>query len=92
MLGALATCGTFLFERSAQELDIPMGEITTYVEGDFNPRGLASQDGSIDPRIQAFRVNIEAEGITDEQPTAMNEQYKTNSDAPSTQRCSKRLQ
>ena len=76
MLGALATCGTFLFERSAQELDIPMGEITTYVEGDFNPRGLASQDGSIDPRIQAFRVKIEAEGITDEQASAMNEQYQ----------------
>ena len=66
--------------------------MTTFVEGVFDPRGVASKEGSIDPRIQAFRVNIEAEGITDEQATAMNEQYKTNSDAPSTQRCSKRLQ
>jgi len=76
MLGALATCGTFLFERSAQELDIPIGEITTYVEGDLDPRGVASQDGSIDPRIQAFRVHIEAEGITDEQASELTEQYQ----------------
>jgi uncharacterized OsmC-like protein len=76
MLGALATCGTFLFERSAQELNIPITEITTFVEGDLDPRGLASKDGSINPRLQVFRVNIVAKGITDEEASEMNEQYQ----------------
>ena len=39
ILGSLATCGTFIFERSAQELDIPLTSLTTLVEGDFDPRG-----------------------------------------------------
>lgn len=76
MLGALATCGTFIFERSAQEMDIPLHGITTYVEGDFDPRGVASQDAGINPRLQAFRVTIEADGIDEAQGAAMNEQFQ----------------
>lgn len=75
ILGSLATCGTFIFERSAQELDIPLTSLTTLVEGDFDPRGVAVM-GSIDPRIQAFRVIIEAEGIDDAQAEAMTEQFQ----------------
>lgn len=76
MLGSLATCGTFIFERSAQEMSVPLTEITTYVEGDFDPRGVASQEESINPRIQAFRVNIETEGIDDGQADAMTEEFQ----------------
>lgn len=76
MLGALAACGTFIFERSAQEMDVPLHGITTYVEGDFDPRGVASQDAGINPRLQAFRVTIEAEGIDEEQGEEMNEQFQ----------------
>ena len=75
ILGSLATCGTFIFERSAQELDIPLTSLTTLVEGDFDPRGVAEM-GSIDPRIQAFRVMIEAEGIDDAQAETMTEQFQ----------------
>jgi uncharacterized OsmC-like protein len=75
ILGSLATCGTFIFERSAQELDIPLTSLTTLVEGDFDPRGVAEM-GSIDPRIQAFRVMIEAEGIDDAQAETMSEQFQ----------------
>ena len=75
ILGSLATCGTFIFERSAQEMDIPLTSLTTLVEGDFDPRGVAVM-GSIDPRIQAFRVIIEAEGIDDAQAEAMTEQFQ----------------
>lgn len=76
MLGALATCGTFIFERSAQEMDIPLDGVTTYVEGDLDPRGIASQEDNINPRLQAFRVIIEAEGIDVAQGAAMNEQFQ----------------
>ena len=37
ILGALATCGTFVYERAAQEMDIPANSISTTVQGDFNP-------------------------------------------------------
>jgi uncharacterized OsmC-like protein len=76
MLGSLATCGTFIFERSAQEMDIPLTEITTFVEGDLDPRGVAGQEESINPRIQAFRVTIEAEGIDEAQAELMTEQFQ----------------
>jgi uncharacterized OsmC-like protein len=75
ILGSLATCGTFIFERSAQEMDIPLTSLTTLVEGDFDPRGVAAM-GPIDPRIQAFRVMIEAEGIDDAQAELMTEQFQ----------------
>ncbi len=75
ILGSLATCGTFIFERSAQELDIPLTSLTTLVEGDFDPRGVAAM-GPINPRIQAFRVMIEAEGIDDAQAQTMTEQFQ----------------
>jgi len=75
ILGSLATCGTFIFERSAQEMDIPLTSINTLVEGDFDPRGVGAM-GSIDPRIQAFRVKIETEGIDDAQAELMTEQFQ----------------
>ena len=75
ILGSLATCGTFIFERAAQEMDIPLTSINTLVEGDFDPRGVAAM-GEIDPRIQAFRVIIDTEGIDDAQAELMTEQFQ----------------
>ena len=57
-------------------MDIPLTEITTFVEGDFDPRGVAGQEESINPRIQAFRVTIEAEGIDEAQAELMTEQFQ----------------
>jgi uncharacterized OsmC-like protein len=76
ILGSLATCGTFIFERSAQEMGIPPIAITTVVEGDLDPRGVASMDAGINPRFQAFRVNLTVDGIDDEQAEEMTEQFK----------------
>lgn len=71
MLGSLGTCGTFIFERAAQELDIPLSSVTTTVEADFDPSAGA------DPRIQAVRVNIEAGGIDDAQALALTEAFQS---------------
>jgi uncharacterized OsmC-like protein len=76
LLGSLATCGTFIFERSGQEMELPLTGITTTVEGDFDPRGVASMDEGIDPRLQAFRVNIDVEGINKGQAKKMVEQFE----------------
>jgi uncharacterized OsmC-like protein len=75
LLGSLSTCGTFIFERAAQEMDVPLTGVTTTVEGDLDPRGLAVM-GASDPRIQAFRVMIEAEGIDDAQAEAITAEYQ----------------
>ena len=75
ILGSLATCGTFIFERAAQEMDIPLTGLTATVEGDLDPRGVAVM-GASDPRIQAFRVMIEAEGIDDAQAESMTAEFQ----------------
>ena len=74
MLGALATCGTFIYERVAQEQGIEMTEITTTVEGDFDPRGVAGQP--VDPRIQTMRVSFEVPGVSEPDTALMQEQFE----------------
>jgi uncharacterized OsmC-like protein len=74
-LGALATCGTFLYEAAAQEMDIPLTDIISTVEADFNPAGV--KDGSVNPRIQAFRMKIEIPGLTEEQAEALTGEFTT---------------
>ena len=37
LLGALATCGTFICETAAQEQNIPLHQISVAVAGDFDP-------------------------------------------------------
>lgn len=59
-LGALATCGTFIYETAAQEMDIPLESVAATVESDFDPRGVAG--APVDPRIQALRVQMALEG------------------------------
>ncbi len=76
ILGALATYGTFIFEHSAEEMGVTVTDITTFVEADLDPRGLASMDSGINPRLQAFRVMVEVAGISTEQGEVMIEQYK----------------
>jgi hypothetical protein len=40
LLGALATCGLFVTERAAVELNVPLEGALAEVEGDFDARGL----------------------------------------------------
>ena len=75
ILGALATCGTFIYETAAQEMESPLNEIVVTVYADFDPRGL--RGGPVNPRIQALRVHVDAPGATDEQATALTEAFQT---------------
>ncbi len=74
LLASLATCGTFVYEAAAQELEMPLESIVTTVEGDFNPAGV--KDGSVNPRLQAFRVNMAVSGVTAEQADELSEQFQ----------------
>jgi uncharacterized OsmC-like protein len=74
ILGALGTCGTFVYETAAQEMEIPLGAIKTTVEGDFDPRGVKGEP--VDPRIQAFRVKMELEGPTADQAAQLAAEFE----------------
>jgi len=74
ILGALATCGTFIYETAAQEKDIPLNSVAAWVEGDFDPRGVKGEP--VNPRIQALRVHMELDGPTAEQAEALAEEFK----------------
>jgi hypothetical protein len=58
-------------------MDRPLTDITTAIEGDFDPRGVASMDEGINPHIQAFRVNYEVEGTNQGQAKKMVKQFWT---------------
>jgi uncharacterized OsmC-like protein len=73
-LGALATCGTFIYETAAEEMGIPLTEVAATVEGDFDPKGV--KDGSVNPRIQAFRVKMEVSGATAEEAEKLSEEFQ----------------
>jgi uncharacterized OsmC-like protein len=75
MLGALSTCGTFLYEAAALEMEIELDDIVTTVEGDFDPRGVGGAD--VDPRIQVFRVHLDLSGPTEAEAEALAEEFQT---------------
>ena len=50
MLGGLAACSTFIYEREA-----PAANVSVTVEGDFDPTGVRDLEGP-NPRIQDIRV------------------------------------
>jgi uncharacterized OsmC-like protein len=56
LLSALATCGTFVCEKAAQEMSFPLDRVTVTVAGDFDPRGICGEP--VDPRLQAVRVRL----------------------------------
>ena len=74
-LGALATCGSFVYETAAQELNIPLTSVSAAVEADFDPRGI--KDGSSNPHIQALRVTMTVEGTTAEQAEQLAQAFQS---------------
>jgi uncharacterized OsmC-like protein len=74
-LGALGTCGTFLYEAAANEMGISLSDITTTVDTEFDASGVAT--GAVNPRLQVFNMKIELAGATQEQAAAMTEEYKS---------------
>ncbi|MFN8440629.1 MAG: YdhR family protein [Caldilineaceae bacterium] len=75
LLGALNTCGIFIYEKAAQELGIPLDSISAVTEGDFAAQGL--KDGSVNPRLRAFRVKINMSGPSVAQANQLRAQFKT---------------
>jgi len=60
LLCALAGCATFVCERAAQELGIPLKAVSVTAAGDFDPRGVCGEP--IDPRFQGFKVRLALDG------------------------------
>lgn len=75
LLSALATCGTFVCETAAQEMDIPLEAIAVTAAGDFDPRGVCGEP--VDPRMQAFRVRLALTGPTETQAESLAEAFRT---------------
>jgi len=75
LLTALATCGTFVIETAAREMEIPLSAVNVEAEGDFDPRGVKGEAG-VDPRITEFRVKVVLDGPTEEQTVALVDQFK----------------
>ena len=74
LLGALGSCGTFIYETAAKEMGIPLEAISTDVEADFAPAGL--RDGAVNPRVRAFRIGIAVDGPTMEEAEMLAEQFR----------------
>jgi uncharacterized OsmC-like protein len=74
-LGALSTCGMFVYETAAKELGIPLERISVVAQGDFAPQGL--RDGSVNPRIRAFRVFVRMSGPDKAQAEQLRQQFQT---------------
>ena len=74
LLGAFATCATFICETVAQERDIPLKSVAVTVAADFDARGLCN--GEINPRIQAFRVRLALTGPDETQAEALSAAFR----------------
>ncbi len=75
LLSALATCGTFVCETAAQEMEIPLEAVAVTAAGDFDPRGVCGEP--VDPRMQAFRVRLALTGPSEAQGEALAEAFRT---------------
>jgi uncharacterized OsmC-like protein len=75
LLGALAGCATFVCERAAQEMGIPLISVGVIVAGDFDPRGVCGE--AVDPRFQAFKLRLALEGPDATQREMLLQAFKT---------------
>lgn len=75
LLSSLATSATFVCERAAQELNIPLQKAAVIVIGEFDPRG--SYGEPIDPRIQTLHLRLLVAGVSAEQAETLANAVKT---------------
>ena len=75
LLGALAGCATFVCERAAQELDIPLSAVVVTAAGDFDPRGVCGE--AVDPRFQSFKLRLALTGPDAAQRELLLQAFKT---------------
>jgi|GEM_PF-647418 len=74
LLGSLGTCGAFVYEAAASEMEMPLNSLSVNVEADFAPAGL--RDGAVNPRVRAFRTTVTADGPTMEEMEALADQWR----------------
>lgn len=74
LLGALATCGTFVCETVAGEEGILLQAVSVTAAGDFDPQGVCGEP--VDPRLQEFRVRLSLTGPTEEQGQRLADAFK----------------
>jgi len=75
LLSALAGCATFVCERAAQEMGIPLNSVSVTAAGDFDPRGVCGEP--FDPRFQGFRVRLALDGPDAAQREMLLQAFKT---------------
>lgn len=76
LLGALATCGTFVCETAARERGLPLQQARVTVEADLDPRGVKGVEG-VSPKMQAFRVTVALDGVEGGDADALLEEFRT---------------
>jgi uncharacterized OsmC-like protein len=75
LLSALAAHGTFVCERAAQEMNIPLHSVSITTVGDFDPRGVTGEP--VDPSLQSLHVRLTLSGPTDDQGEALADAIRT---------------
>lgn len=75
LLAALATCGTFVLETAAKELEFKLDFVSLTVNAKFDPRGVKGIEG-VDPRIQSFDAIISTKGIPQSEVLILIEEFK----------------
>lgn len=65
LLSALATYGTFVCERAAHEMNIPLRSVSITAVGNFDPRGVVGEP--VNPYLQELRLRLSLSGVTDTQ-------------------------
>ncbi len=71
MLGALVSCGLYIYEAVAAENHIPFNHASGTATGELDPRGVAGAD--VNPRVRAFNLTMSVEGPDAEQAAMMAE-------------------
>ena len=76
LLGALATCGVFLFETTARNEGITLEDVRCDVEADFDARGIT--DDAINPRVQRYRATVHATGPSATEKERLADAFRSN--------------
>jgi uncharacterized OsmC-like protein len=74
LLSALATYGTFVCERAAREMDIPLKSVAIMATGDFDPRGVIGEP--VNPHLQIVKVRLTLSGPSKMQAEALADALK----------------
>lgn len=73
LLGALISCGMYIYEAVAAENLIALDHIAARATGELDSRGVAGAD--VNPRLRAFHVTMIVEGPTPEEAWMMAEAF-----------------